>query len=557
MDVLLDAPIRYVPCAGVPARPASAPRLASLAAALCAATVLVAGFAGVSAQAAEPQRAVTGIAAQPLEGALAAFMAQTGLEVIYVSKVAEGVASPGCGAGLAPREALTALLAGTGLEYRVLDDRTFALAVGSPPRAPPSPAAPATTVPAERGPAALASVEVWSSRRPLQTAFLPATGQERRSLESAARELEQRIENNGRLYGRPELDAYLQGILDRLVSFERPPLPGPVRVRVIRDISANAFVLPNGSVYVTTELLYQLDSEAEIASVLGHELTHFANSHALIELRAQNNKVTLIRVAGFALGVLGGIAANHAGGVQNYQPIQSGALPRQTREVWMTATVNGYSRELEREADYEGLRRMAIAGYDPAAGVEAFEHLRAAAPDKGERHPAHFSSHPKLEERIASYRSLVADGAGRGEPSGFTGRDVYTAATASVGLDQAELLLDSGAFERVRGVLARERERRDSARLAYLEGEATSRALPRTPEADGRALAAYQRAATMPDPPVATFRQEGVLYRRLGDRDAAAAAYRAYLDRAPQAVDAPLVKMTLATLESQPSDAPQ
>jgi len=384
-------------------------------------------------------------------------------------------------------------------------------------------------------------------------AFAPATPEEAHDLDAAARDLEKRIERSGRLLGLAELDAYLQGVADRLLASDPAAPPQPVRVRAIKDASANAFVLPNGAVFVTTELLCDLDDEAELAAILGHEITHYANQHLLRERRDQRHKAATSHALGNIFGVLLTIvAARYGTGAGDI-----GAIPQKVLDVWSVASVAGYSRDLEREADREGMRRMAAAGYDVSGAVRVFEKLAAAAPAVGASEPVKYASHPKLEERRRSAQDLVtgefqsATGAGR-----EVGRDAYHARTAGLGLDQAAVLLESGKPERAGALLRAEIARQDSARAAYLEGEAARAAVPRTAATEAQAIAAYTRATTLPGTPVSSYRQLGLLYRERGERDAAVRALQAYLERAPESTDAPLVRLYLTGLAAPQSSAP-
>ena len=392
---------------------------------------------------------------------------------------------------------------------------------------------------------------------PQSSKTAPATVQERHTLDSAVRELELRIESSERLYHRADLDLYLQAIADKLLGTGALPAPGLVRVRVIKDADANAFVLPNGAVYVTTALLCDLGSEAEVASVLGHEIAHHTNSHALRAMRDQNSQAQGSRVARTVLGVLVGIAsASVTGTFVAVVPGETGMLPRQAAEVWALASISGYSSAFEREADYEGLRRLAAAGYDTAAAIAAFEHLAAAADPEDVSQAAHLASGPKIEERITSYRALLAaEFAQATGPDRFVGHDEYAAAVAGIGLEQVAVLVNSNKLKRAQALVEVEIARGDSALAAYLEGEIARRTVPRTPETEARALAAYGRATTLPQPPAAAYREQGIIYRRRGDGAAALVAFRAYLERAPTAADAPIVRLYVEALATPGPDA--
>lgn len=367
----------------------------------------------------------------------------------------------------------------------------------------------------------------------------PATASEQHDLDVSAQDLERRIERSASLYGHAELDAYLQGIADRLLQPEAGASGIAVRVRTVRDASANAFALPNGAVFVTTGLLQQLDSEAQIACVLGHEITHFTNRHALKEKRTITRKTKWSR--GLAILLAAATGASPAD------------LSNGMTELWVLTSVSGYEQNLEREADREGMRRLVAAGYDADAGVKVFERLLAAEKDEGGKERPYFASHPRLEERLASYRALVI-----GEFAGATGADrrtgavEYQAHVRGLALDQVEILLAENELDRASAIVDSDIATGASTRAYFLQGE-IARHRPPTPQSEAAALAAYDRAIDMPDVPAEAYRQKAMIHRLHGEHDAAVQAFKRYLERVPNAVDAPLVRLYL---EDQAAKSP-
>jgi predicted Zn-dependent protease len=380
---------------------------------------------------------------------------------------------------------------------------------------------------------------LWSIQSAAAPIDRPATAQEQHELDSSAKDLEIHIDRSGRLYAHAELDAYLQTIADRLLAADGTANGDSVRVRAVRDSSANAFALPNGAVFVTTGLLQRLDSEAQIASVLGHEITHYTNRHALKEMRTVKRKTNWGRGLTILLAAATGAS-----------PAQ---LSQNLTDLWVLTSVSGYEKDLEREADREGIRKLAAAGYDTAEGITVFERLLVAAKDEGGQEQPYFASHPRLEERLASYRELVA-----GEFAGATGAgrqigaDEYRAHVRGLALDQAEILLAEDELDRAGAIIDSELATGASARAYFLQGE-VARARPKTPESQAAALAAYERAIAMPDAPPEAYRRKAMILRERGEDAAAVEAFKRYLELAPTAVDAPLVRLYL---EDQATKAP-
>jgi len=396
--------------------------------------------------------------------------------------------------------------------------------------------------------AAADDVRPTDASRSASTVEHPPSAAEQRQLDYAARDLDARLQRSGSLYAHPDVDAYLQTIADKLLSIDRAYDGAKANVRVVRGTSANAFALPNGAVYVSTGLLERLDNEAQIACVLGHELTHFTHQHTLKQ--QQSMARTTVWTRGLQLAFLIAIGAKF----KDQQARDLGAqVTRFAGDLWLLTAVSGYSRDLEREADREGLRRMVEAGYDANEAVRVFEVLSAAADEQGDHVPTYFSSHPRLQDRLASYRALVSgEYANATGERRFTGAQEYRAHTSGLRLDQVEILIAAHELQSAAKLLDAEMAVSGSARAYFLQGE-LARHRSSTPESQRLALAAYEHAAASPDVPAEALRQEALLYRARGEHQAAVQAFKRYLMLAPGAIDAPLVH---EYLEQQGADAP-
>ena len=386
---------------------------------------------------------------------------------------------------------------------------------------------------------ALAAVALLAAQAIVATAGA-SDAAERQELQTAANDLEQRLVHCGCTYDHPDLDAYLQGIAERLLATDPTPPPGPVRVRALKSPEANAFALPNGAVFINTALLQSLDSEAQVATVLGHELTHYTRSHALQE--SHNAQHAGVWTRAIALVFAAGLAAIS----RDPQAAALAAdLSSKSADLWYLTAVSGYSQRLEREADTEGLRRMVAAGYDPSEGVVAFERLAAATRDEGKENKPFFASHPRLTERIASYRELIGGEYASAVSSGRRiGREEYLSHTPGLALDQVEVLLAAKQYDRADTIVTAELSRGETARARFLQGKIT-RAHLRTADGENQALTAYQRAAELPDPPADALREAALIHRSRGDEAAARREFQRYLELAPNADDTPLVRAYL------------
>jgi predicted Zn-dependent protease len=161
------------------------------------------------------------------------------------------------------------------------------------------------------------------------------------------------------------------------------------RFTIVDSPSVNAFALPGGYIYITRGMLAYLNSEAELAAVLGHEIGHVTARHSV----RQHSAATTANVVGVVVSVTTGIQ-----GVDDLTSMVG------------TAIVRGYGREHELEADRLGAEYMARSGYDPDAMLEvigilkdqeSFEKKRAGEEGR-EPNVYHglFSTHPRNDARL-------------------------------------------------------------------------------------------------------------------------------------------------------------
>ena len=185
----------------------------------------------------------------------------------------------------------------------------------------------------------------------------------------------------------PELEAYIRAIGERLAAESKRS--GPWRFILLDDPSPNAFALPGGHLYVTRGLLALVNSEDELAGVIGHEIGHVLGGHG-------GKRVTLN--APFA--ILNGITSFTTGIV----------FPRLGRAMFDAGNalsqgfvVAPYSRRQELHADRIGQELAAAAGWDPRGISDFLETLeRATALMLGEeRRTGWLDTHPATDERVA------------------------------------------------------------------------------------------------------------------------------------------------------------
>ena len=157
-----------------------------------------------------------------------------------------------------------------------------------------------------------------------------------------------------------------------------------------------AFALPNGSVYVTTGLLSILENDAELAAVLGHETAHVFERHGYLENRSIRKKAVAINVLQIASAV-SPVGGNMAVSVQAFGAALQAAAS--ISSIMIYSSIFGYSREMEQQADNDGLVAMTNAGYDPNAMARTFELLDHDSSLEYEPFETFYRDHPKLTER--------------------------------------------------------------------------------------------------------------------------------------------------------------
>ncbi len=168
---------------------------------------------------------------------------------------------------------------------------------------------------------------------------------------------------------------------------------------LINHEAVNAFAMPGGQIFVFSGLLDFVQSEAELATILGHEIIHVDAKHCIELFQAE-------------------LAAKKVGG-----PLLNNILGNVALRYATMVITGGYRKFQEFEADAGGIRLAALAGYDPAAGEEVMKRLGRKFSRKQNSQKAHnplaeagkmvavaannyFASHPPTSERVSKIRAL-------------------------------------------------------------------------------------------------------------------------------------------------------
>jgi predicted Zn-dependent protease len=226
------------------------------------------------------------------------------------------------------------------------------------------------------------------------------------------------FERRGLLHSDPELQTWLQEIGARLAP-EPTDFYQKYRFNLIHDPSPNAFALPDGQIYVHTGLVSRLQNEAQLASLLAHEINHVAGHHGVLAYRSQRKKAAagiFFSIAGAAVGGLGEVAGLMV-------------------NVGLVSSVYGYSRELEQEADVKGFELMLQAGYDVRQMPGLFEILSQDFEGLNPRIGGKWSTHPDLTLR-GQYTAELAAGTAEETLAGLSlGNDDFRSRVRPVALE--------------------------------------------------------------------------------------------------------------------------
>ncbi|MDQ6982260.1 MAG: M48 family metalloprotease [Mariprofundus sp.] len=162
------------------------------------------------------------------------------------------------------------------------------------------------------------------------------------------------------------------------------------RFHVVDDSTINAFALPGGYIYIHRGLLIHLNSEAELAAVLGHEIGHVTARHSV----KQYSKAQAYQLGAMITSI--------------FLPVPQGAS--MLSDLMATAVIKGYGRDAELQADELSIRYLPRAGYDPNATIGILKTLKRLedidarekkdAGDKVDKYHGAFSTHPETEKRI-------------------------------------------------------------------------------------------------------------------------------------------------------------
>ena len=255
--------------------------------------------------------------------------------------------------------------------------------------------------------------------RPVPVTGTLLSSEEEQMLWRRAQEEQDTINGSGVLYQDAEIENYLNQIVKKLHTNSISP-DISFQIKVVKDPNLNAFAFPNGVIYIHSGILARMDNEAQLAALLAHEMAHCTQRHSFRALRSIKDrtqaKTATFRELAQLLGITGSIAS-----------------------------ISGYTRELETEADRVGLDLALKANYDPREVLKLFELLKQEIEIEGIEEPYFFGTHPNVRQRIENVNNWLAEKY-QGKITGIKNTDVFQSKISRLVLDNARLDLRQGRF---------------------------------------------------------------------------------------------------------------
>lgn len=376
-----------------------------------------------------------------------------------------------------------------------------------------------------------------------------------------ARAEEQKMLEEVRVYQDPLLVDYLESVAHRLTP------PGMVdnpeiryRITVLEDPTLNAFAFPHGALYIHTGLLARLENEAQLATVLGHEMSHVEYRHTVRYRRSQQNRQIGFAIASVAAAV---IIAGEQG-----DALEEGRYGKAARigvladvfvglglQLAFLAAVNGYGRNLEYEADQGAFAKLDRGGYDPRQAPRIYELLQEGHGESSNLEVFFFGSHPQLQDRVTNAEAWVAN---RPEPNApYLGDELsFERRIRPVIRDDARLNIEIGRYALAESQLTRVLDALSEdpeghflfARLRLAQAEQTNDPGETTGlrQAAREALAETLRLAPGH---AEAHRELGLLDYAEGRYGAACEAFRQYVELAPSEEDTARIRDYLLELK--------
>jgi beta-barrel assembly-enhancing protease len=331
--------------------------------------------------------------------------------------------------------------------------------------------------------------------------------------------------------GKTQVTQYLGNVMRNVEGdFNNPNMN--TRVYVLSETTPNAFVLPNGAVYVTTGMLTLLDNEAQLATALAHEFYHFKNRHPIQEYRKNSS---------FAGLMLAGLVGS--------KPSDGNSIPGTVHygyDFYSASEITGYSQELELEADRMALKAMLKAGYSKGEAINELSAFNEYMKKSGTKEPKSFTTHPQTVARIEAYKQLLlTDEVQRLVSGNIVKNKEYKDSILPAMLEDARLYIRSKKFEDAEMTINKcFAFHSNCAQGHFLLGEMARAKLGQDAK-KMPGLEHYLKAIEIDPGYAPAYREIGFLYRYAGKPEQSRAYLSKYLAISPQAIDVAVIRSYL------------
>ncbi|OGW76060.1 MAG: hypothetical protein A2Z72_01675 [Omnitrophica bacterium RBG_13_46_9] len=205
------------------------------------------------------------------------------------------------------------------------------------------------------------------------------------------------IYQRGAIYENEEITAYVNRIAKRVMDGVQIDDKTDIKIKIIRDPIVNAFALPNGSIYVHTGALARLENEAQLAFLLGHEISHVDKKDGVYHTHSTHKKTIAYKLVDIILaptsvffGILGDLTQFAFG-------------------ILHVSTVTGYSRKIEARADTDSILWVTEKGYDPDEAQTLLEiFLKEKEKYQTGTEIYFLMNHPSNEWRLKNIKSAIS-----------------------------------------------------------------------------------------------------------------------------------------------------
>ncbi|MCC2608152.1 M48 family metallopeptidase [Planctobacterium marinum] len=322
-----------------------------------------------------------------------------------------------------------------------------------------------------------------------------------------------------------ELNEYVQSVVCRLT----PEYCANIRVYIIDNPNFNAAMFPNGMMHIWSGVFLRLENEAQLASILGHEIGHYLQTHQIQQFRELKDASAAALVIDIAVGSLTGIVG--------LGTLLSGSALAE------------FGRDQEREADIIGLEMMGHAGYDTHESGQVWGLLiaeREADLSKEER-SIFWATHPTSEERLSNLNNQSTLFQEKWQKEYTREENEFRKQVAKIYHRAMSNHLSLQEYEQTESILERHKNiNYDPALIEYFYGELYR--LRGEPGDTQLSISAYETALQQQSCPKDAHKQLGYLYTKEKNKKLAKKHFGSYLENYPEAEDKAMIKYYMELL---------